>query len=89
MTTGSSTDLLREAFVALPPNKYSADDERLSDLHPKVCAVVDDLRAAGMQPEHVILTVKGIAMEAGVSGLRASGLMDRMVRWCLRQYFKE
>lgn len=61
----------------------------LGPLHRKVCNVVDELKATGMMPEHVLLTVKEIAFEATMGGPLASVLVEKMVKWCLEQYFKD
>lgn len=88
MPAPKSADLLRTALSALPHAAYTAQREALGALHQKVCDVVDELKATGMEPEHVILAVKGIAFEAAMGPL-APALMEKMVTWCLEQYFKD
>jgi len=83
-----SVDVLRSALAALPHSAYSSTREALGSLHQKLCNVVDELKAEGMKPEHVILTVKGIAFEA-MMGPLAPDFVEKMVKWCLEQYFKE
>ena len=71
-----------------PPAQYeAAATGQGSSLHEKVCAVVDEMRAEGMKPEHVVLAVKGIAFEARM-GPGSWKLIETMVKWCLEQYFK-
>jgi hypothetical protein len=87
MPDPTSSDALRDALAGLPPIAYAAAAERQGPLQQKVCAVVDDMKAAGMKPEHVILAVKGIAFDAQM-GPGSQRLIDAIVRWCLEQYFK-
>jgi hypothetical protein len=80
--------VLRAALAHLPANTYGADEKTLAPLHEKVCGVVDAMKASGMMPEHVLLAVKGIAYEAHL-GVASGALVERMVKWCLDQYFKD
>lgn len=82
-----STKALRQALAGLPPIAYAAAIEGSGSLRAKVCAVVDDMKAANMAPEHVLLAIKGIAFEAEV-GRGSTRLVEVMVTWCLEQYFK-
>lgn len=88
MPLTEAADTLRAALAAISPSAYTSKRDALGPLHQKVCDVVDELKAAGMAPEHVILAVKGIAFEATMGPL-AGVLVDEMVKWCLEQYFKE
>jgi hypothetical protein len=88
VSTPKTVDVLRAALANLPHSAYAAERAALGPLHQKVCDVVDELKATDMTPEHVILTVKGIAFEA-MMGPLANLLVERMVKWCLEQYFKE
>jgi hypothetical protein len=88
MPAQTPVDVLRAALAALPAVDYTADRERLGPLHQKVCDVVDELKATGMNPEHVVLAVKGIAFEA-MMGPLADVLIEKLVGWCLEQYFKD
>jgi hypothetical protein len=84
----SANELLRQALADLAPAQYeAAATGKVSSLHEKVCAVVDEMRAEGMKPEHVVLAVKGIAFEARM-GPGSWKLIETMVKWCLEQYFK-
>src|SRR5947209_631295 len=75
------------------------DTQRDSALHEGVCAVVDDLKAAGWPPERVIIAVKQIAEDAGLSPWRdlpsiqppfkeRDALLIHMVRWCTERYYR-
>jgi hypothetical protein len=83
----SPTDALRAALSAVRSAKYHLSAERTNDLRNKVCAVVDELKASGVTPEQVLLVVKRIAADAEI-GLAGVPVVDRMVAWCLEQYFK-
>src|SRR5689334_18623889 len=88
MHISKAADALRAALAAIPPAEYTSHRTTRGPIHQKVCDVVDELKATGMAPEHVILAVKGIAFEA-MMGPLAGILVDEMVKWCLEQYFKE
>jgi hypothetical protein len=70
-----------------------------SALYEKVCAVVDELKAAGWPPERVIVAVKRIADEAGVRPSKNvlsrgaditddDALIVQMVKWCIERYYR-
>ena len=88
MSSGSSSEILRDALANLPRSAQDATSPAFDALREKVCAVVDDLKAKGMQAEHVVLAIKRIAASAqmGPSGWQLS---DAIVKWCLERYFKE
>jgi len=89
-TTSTDHDavaVLRDALAHLPASAHGADEKTLAPLHEKVCAVVDAMKDKGMLPEHVLLAVKGIAYEAHL-GTASGALVERMVVWCLDQYFR-
>jgi hypothetical protein len=88
MPLTEATDALRAALAAIPPIEYTSYRTTRGPTHQRVCDVVDELKATGMAPEHVILAVKGIAFEA-MMGPLAGVLVDEMVTWCLEQYFKD
>jgi len=68
-------------------------------LRDQVCAVIDDLKAAGWPPERAIVAVKEIANEAGLVQTRnvlslsnrdldlRDALMVKVVRWCIECYY--
>jgi len=88
MPSRTSSDILRDALAGLPPSAYETTAATSGSLHKKVCAVVDEMKADGMKPEHVMLAVKGIAYEAQM-GPASWRLIETMIKWCLEQYFKE
>ena len=88
MPRKTASDALRGTLAILSANAYTASRTPLGPLHEKVCDVVDELKAAGMKPEAVILRIKGIASESPV-GTLSTALVDKMVTWCLEEYFKE
>jgi hypothetical protein len=83
-----ASSALREALTGLRPVVYTVDPVMLEPLHEKVCGVVDELKEAGLTPEHVVLAIKRIADEAGL-GVVGRRLIDQMIRWCLAHYFAE
>jgi hypothetical protein len=89
MPPRKATDVLRSAIADLPRSSYSADGTALGSLHKKVCDAVDELKARGMVPEHVLLAVKAIAFDATAKEPTASVLIEKMVKWSLAQYFKD
>jgi hypothetical protein len=87
MHHSEAANSLRAALASIPSAEYTLHRTTRGAIHQKVCDVVDELKATGMAPEHVILAVKGIAFEA-MMGPLAGVLVDEMVKWCLEQYFK-
>ena len=79
-------DVLRETFVSLGDHAYLASDDELSRVRAHVCAVVRDLKAAGELPEAIIITIRRMALEAGI-GASADRLLGSVVTWCLHEYF--
>ena len=86
MNAPCASDALRDALNSLPIAAYSLDPDVLSALRENVCAVVDELKAAGTSPEHVMLAVKAIAIEARL-GLAGARLIETMTHWCITHYF--
>ena len=75
-----------------------AAERQTKELRRRVCAVVDELKAAGWQPERVIIAVKQVAEDAGLRPTKSilsatAPLTERdiavvhIVRWCIEQYF--
>ena len=68
-------------------------------LRDEVCAVVDEMKAAGWPPERAIIAVKQIATDAGLMESRAmlalsnkqldarDALMAKVVRWTIECYY--
>ena len=72
------------------------DDE----IRAQVCAVVDDLRSLGWQPERVIIAMKELASDAGLRPSRrfmsvrqelerSDELLANIVRWTIERYYHE
>jgi hypothetical protein len=70
-------------------------DERA--LHTALCAYVQQLKAAQLPPERVLVTVKAIALRSGVppsigDGFPVKGrlacLMDTIVQWSITEYYR-
>ena len=88
-------DYLAAAVAAHPA---IAEEAYRQELHQRVCAVVDELKAADWPPERVIVAVKRVAEDVGLrptrSILSASDPLSEqdvaivhMVRWCIEQYY--
>ena len=83
----SATDRLRDALSHLPVAAYIGDADVIEPLDQLMCDLVVELRDKGMSPEQVLLTVKGVAFEAGL-GLTSASLLERIITRCIEQYFK-
>ena len=75
------------------------DVERQTVLRDDVYAVVDDLQGAGWPPERVIIAVKQIARDAGLTPSRSMSSIKApvvgrdtvivdIVRWCIERYYR-
>ena len=90
---------LREHLAAVVQAHPSlADEHNVEAIRARVGGVVDDLKAAGWPPERVIIAVKQIAADAGLSPSRSvlsatlplneyDAAIVNMVRWCIEQYY--
>jgi len=88
---------LRELLTFLPV-PHDANTER--DVQRLVWDFVDDRKAAGWPPERVIVAVKQIAREAGLSpsttvivgGAKLTAtdsFLVELVGWCIHRYFHQ
>jgi hypothetical protein len=88
-------DSLSRAATTLGTSLYRATDKELSD---EVCALVDELKAAGWPPERCIIGMKEIAEEAGLRQSQRvlvrdaelsprDALLARIVRWTIECYY--
>jgi hypothetical protein len=88
---------LRESLAsALSRFEDHSNDSALRD---EVCAVVDEMKAAGWPPERAIIGIKQIAAQAGLKESRnllalsnreldaRDALMARVVRWTIECYY--
>ena len=87
-------DSLSRAVMRAPESR--PDDKALRD---EICAVVDEMKAAGWPPERTIIAVKQIAADAGLMESRAlltlsnkqldarDALMVKVVRWTIECYY--
>ena len=98
MLNSSRVPALREslsrALMRAPESR--PDDKALRD---EICAVVDEMKAAGWPPERTIIAVKQIAADAGLMESRAlltlsnnqldarDALMVKVVRWTIESYY--
>ena len=97
MLNSPKVPALRESLArALATPNLSPDERTLRD---EICAVVDEMKAAGWPPERAIIATKQIAMEAGLMESRAvlalsnkqldarDALMAKVVRWTIECYY--
>ena len=97
MLNSPKVPALRDSLArALSSSREHPGDKTLRD---EVCAVVDEMKAAGWPPERAIIAVKQIATEAGLTDSRAvlelsnkqldarDALMAKVVRWTIECYY--
>lgn len=88
-------DALSQASSTLATSAFTATDEALRDT---VCLAVDELRALSWPPERVIIAIKQVAEDAGLTqshrvllknrALDArDGLVARVIRWTVECYY--
>jgi hypothetical protein len=88
---------LREAYTAYA-HAAKRDRPSASAIQVLVCAVVDVMKADGWPPERVVVAVKSIAREAGLSPSASlmlrhmqlgevDELLTSSVRWCIERYY--
>lgn len=88
-------DSLARASTTLSTSVFRATDKELRD---EVCALVDELKAAGWAPERAIIAMKEIAQEAGLTQSQGVLVRDRdlspsdallaaIVRWTIECYY--
>jgi hypothetical protein len=97
MLNSPKVPALRDSLArALKTSNDYPGDKTLRD---EVCAIVDEMKAAGWPPERAIIAVKQIATEAGLKESRAvlalsnkqlderDALMAKVVRWTIECYY--
>ncbi len=83
-----SLDALRSAFADVFPKAVLIRSADLDELHQRVDAAVDTLKAAGEPPERVIRSVKELASDIdGATEASAHRLVNRAVEWAIQRYF--
>lgn len=88
LSVSPASELVVKALQGLPKDAYSVSPRFLTPLHEHVCALVGELKGAGIPPEQVVLTVRRLADQARLP-YAASNLVDRLVSVCIEQYFSE
>jgi hypothetical protein len=96
--TTSLVALRDELAVALAEGRLRASIDE-PPMRRRVCALVDDLKAADWPAERIIVLVKGIAADAGLSAahgvITADSVCDddaaiaSMVQWCIAHYYDD
>jgi hypothetical protein len=87
VTVSAAVSELRAAFTTLTHNHPLPDTAELSILRGHVRAAVDEMKAEGALPEHVVITVKRLALDSGIHWTNHT-LLNRLVDWCLDRYHK-
>jgi hypothetical protein len=88
-------DSLAHAVVTVGTPSHTLSDKQLRD---EVCAVVDELKAAGWPPERAVVAIKEIASEAGLTQSQNvltlyrdlgphDALLAKVVRWTIECYY--
>ncbi len=55
-------------------------------LRERVGTAVDEMKAAGLLPERIVVTVKTLAGDAGVQW-GGNKLFETLVNWCVERYY--
>jgi hypothetical protein len=79
---------VREVFEDCARHSRILSNAELEDAHGKICSVVHELKAGGMLPEHIIINVRQLALDAGLS-LASNQVLENLARWCLEQYYRD
>jgi hypothetical protein len=77
---------LRKALLAFTEQGPPSNEAHLMSLRRCLSEVVDERKAAGDLPEHVVVLVKHIALEAGVPWTNQS-FFERLIDWTLERYW--
>lgn len=66
-------------------------------LREAVCDIVDDMKAAGKRPEEVIIEMRQICLDAGITSAQYTsgqnsrgvyGLVDKIISSCIERYYE-
>lgn len=80
-----------DALLRALARARSATELEAADVLAEVCAYVRACRAAGLPPERVLVAVKAVAAESGLTPQRAGeppGPLEWVVRWCIEEYYR-
>jgi hypothetical protein len=78
---------LRAAFTALGYDQPKPAAAELQTLRGHVYAAVDEMKAAGVLPEHVVISVKRLALDSGIHWTDDE-MFGQVIDWCLEHYFR-
>lgn len=87
VTQPNAIESLRRAFVEIAPRADELAWYEAAGLRRHVYAAVDELKAANVRPEQVIVAVKTLAGDAGIRFVR-HGIVELMTTWCIAHYFE-
>ena len=76
---------LRDAFALIAPRVTQLTPSDLSMLQERVCAVVDEMKATGVLPERIIVSVRRIAADFALDW--HGELFDKLIGWCVHRYY--
>jgi hypothetical protein len=79
-------DALRTTLLDMASRASPLEPSEGNVLRERVCAVVDEMKAAGQPPERIVVAIKRIGQEAGLGGFD-DRLAQRLIRWCLERYY--
>lgn len=86
MPQTTALETLRAALTNVAPFAPYLTASQADLLRGKVCDAVDELKDSGAQPERVIIVVKGIFEQVGITG-SGRRLLEDVTRWCIQRYF--
>jgi hypothetical protein len=80
MYSRPAASALRDRLVTVTTTRLPiADAETDAELRERVCAAVDDFKAAGWPPERVVIAMKQIARDAGLTPSRNLTTLSRVL----------
>ncbi|MGH7617810.1 MAG: hypothetical protein ACREPM_11320 [Gemmatimonadaceae bacterium] len=53
-----------------------------------MCAVVQDMKGEGTLPEHIIVMVRRVAIDAGFMAM-GDRVLEQVIMWCVDEYYSE
>jgi hypothetical protein len=88
VTESSAVADLRAALSLLAPEAADSPTAALAVLRARVCAVVDEMKLAGVPPEGIVVAVKTLASDNGIRRTNKR-LFEQLVSWSVERYYAE
>jgi hypothetical protein len=85
--TRSALDALSDACAAVAPRITALSGKDIELLYQRVAAAVDELKAEGVLPERVLITIKRVVTRAGIPIGYRRPLLEHMTVWFVERYF--